>query len=107
MSQRIRAVVLVVACFLALDAHAEEQPAGVLFENVRIFNGTSGQLSGPSHVLVAGNVIKTISSTPIADPAGVTVVRISGNGRTLMPGLERHALAHDAGAAVDRSHDVG
>ena len=78
---------LVVACFLTPGAHAQEQPSGVLFENVRIFNGTSGQLSGPSHVLVAGNVIKAISSAPIADPAGMTVVRISGNGRTLMPGL--------------------
>ena len=78
---------LVVAFFLIPGAHAQEQPSGVLFENVRIFNGTSGQLSGPSHVLVAGNVIKTISSAPIADPAGMTVVRISGNGRTLMPGL--------------------
>ena len=78
---------LVVACVLTPDAHAQEQPSGVLFENVRIFNGTSGQLSGPSHVLVADNVIKAISSAPIADPAGMTVVRINGNGRTLMPGL--------------------
>jgi len=59
----------------------------VLFENVRIFNGTSGQLSAPSNVLVAGNVIRTISLAPIADPAGMTVLRIRGNGRTLMPGL--------------------
>jgi imidazolonepropionase-like amidohydrolase len=72
---------------LTLGLHAEEQSSAVLFENVRIFTGQSGQLSGPSHVLVAGNVIKRISSTPIADPAGMTVVRISGSGRTLMPGM--------------------
>jgi len=36
---------------------------------------------------VVGNVIKTISSAPIADPAGTTVQRIRGNGHTLMPGL--------------------
>ena len=34
-----------------------------------------------------GNVIKTISTTPIADAAGITVRRIRGGGRTPMPGL--------------------
>ena len=78
---------VIMACFLTPGTLAQEQPTGVIFENVRIFNGTSGQLSGPSNVLVAGNVIKAISSAPIADPAGTTVLRIRGNGRTLMPGL--------------------
>lgn len=62
-------------------------PAAVVFENVRIFNGAAGKLSGPSNVLVVGNIIKTISTTPIADPPGATVQRVRGNGRTLMPGL--------------------
>jgi imidazolonepropionase-like amidohydrolase len=79
--------VLVVGCVLAPVAHAQDQPAAVLFEDVRIFNGTSGQLSGLSNVLVVGHVIRTISRAPIADPAGTTVLRIRGNGRTLMPGL--------------------
>ena len=34
--------------------------AAIIFENVRIFDGTSDRLSSPSHVLVIGNVIKTI-----------------------------------------------
>jgi imidazolonepropionase-like amidohydrolase len=79
--------VLVVTSLLTPGAYAQDQPAGVLFENVRIFDGTNGKLSGAANVLVAGNVIRTISSAPIADPAGVTVQRIRGNGRTLMPGL--------------------
>jgi imidazolonepropionase-like amidohydrolase len=37
--------------------------------------------------LVVGNVIRTISSTPIADVTGMTVQRIRGGGRTLLPGL--------------------
>lgn len=65
----------------------EPRPSAVIFENVRVFNGTAGRLSGPSNVLVTGNIIRTISSAPIADPAGTTVVRIRGGGRTLMPGL--------------------
>jgi imidazolonepropionase-like amidohydrolase len=68
-------------------AHAQGVPGGVLFENVRIFDGTSGQLSAPSNVLVLGNIITTISRAPIADPAGMTVQRVRGDGHTLMPGL--------------------
>jgi imidazolonepropionase-like amidohydrolase len=80
--------VLVVAGLSAPVALAQDRPSGgVLFENVRIFNGTTGRLSGPSNVLVVGNVISAIASGPIADPAGVSVQRIRGEGRTLMPGL--------------------
>jgi imidazolonepropionase-like amidohydrolase len=80
--------VLVLGCLSAPVALAQDRPSGgVLFENVRIFNGTTGRLSGPSNVLVVGNVIRTISSASIADPAGVNVQRIRGEGRTLMPGL--------------------
>lgn len=61
--------------------------AGVVFENVRIFDGVSGRSSGPSNVLVVGNLIRSITSAPIADPPGTSVQRIQGSGRTLMPGL--------------------
>ena len=83
-------VVVITAVALAAVAWAQAPtpPApAVVFENVRIFDGKSDRLSGASNVLVVGNVIKTISSTPIADPPGATVQRIRGNGRTLMPGL--------------------
>ena len=39
--------------------------AVTLFQNVRIFDGKSGRLPGPSHVLVRGNRIERISATPI------------------------------------------
>jgi len=69
-------------------ARAQAVPPGaVIFEDVRIFDGTSDKLSGPSNVLVAGGLIKTISSAAIADPPGTTVLRVRGGGRTLMPGL--------------------
>lgn len=47
--------------------------AGVIFENVRIFNGTSDRRSAPSNVLVVGNLIQSISTAAIADDA--TTVR--------------------------------
>jgi imidazolonepropionase-like amidohydrolase len=77
-----------VVCLAAPFAFAQDQRSGaVIFENVRIFHGTRGQISGPSNVLVVGNVISKISGAAIADPANMTVLRIPGNGRTLMPGL--------------------
>jgi imidazolonepropionase-like amidohydrolase len=82
---------LVVWCLLtspfALAAEPVAAPTAVLIENVRIFDGTSEQLSAPSNVLVVGNIIAAISPKPIAVPAGEIVTRIKGGGRTLMPGL--------------------
>jgi len=69
-------------------ALAQAPPAtAVIFENVRIFDGTSARLSGPANVLISGNMIRTISAAPIANPPATTVTRISGKGRTLMPGM--------------------
>jgi imidazolonepropionase-like amidohydrolase len=62
-------------------------PQTVLFEGVRIFDGTSDQLSPPSNVLVEGNLIKTISAGPISIAPDRPLIRIQGGSRTLMPGL--------------------
>ncbi len=73
---------------LARAATAEGPPStGVLFENVRIFDGTSEQLSAPSNVLVRGKIIERISTAPIVVAPDAPVTRIDGSGRTLMPGL--------------------
>lgn len=68
----------------AVRAQQVPQPATV-FQNVRIFDGRGGALSGPSNVLVKGNLIERISAAPIAAEPGSTA--IDGGGRTLMPGL--------------------
>ena len=63
--------------------------SGVLFQNVRIFDGISGVLTGPSNVLVRGNLIASLGKERISAD-GATV--IEGGGRTLMPGLiDAHA----------------
>ena len=80
--------ILILGCATAQAVYAQDsQVTGVIIEDVRIFDGRSDRLSAPSNVLVVGNVIRTISSTPIADVAGMKVQRIRGGGRTLMPGL--------------------
>lgn len=81
-----RSIVLVLLCVLAIPVNAQTPaPEATVFQNVRIFNGKAGRLLGPSHVLVRGNRIERISSTPIAADTGTVV--IEGGGRTLMPGL--------------------
>src|SRR5262245_50971379 len=85
---RVLGALVIFLCATVEAAHSQSnQPAAVVFENVRIFNGISDSLSGPSNVLVVSNVIKTISTAPIADPPATSVTRILGGGRTLMPGL--------------------
>ena len=64
--------------------HLSHPDSRVLFQNVKVFDGTSGQLSGPSNVLVHGNIIEKIDTGKIA-AEGAQV--IDGGGRTLMPGL--------------------
>lgn len=64
-----------------------EHPTTVLFDNIRIFDGTSARLSSPANVLVRGNKIVQISSDPIRVDRGANTRIIQGEGRTLMPGL--------------------
>ena len=64
-----------------------QQTSGVLFENVRIFDGQSEQLSAPSNLLVVGNQIQSIDTQPLPIPVDLDLTRINGEGRVLMPGL--------------------
>jgi imidazolonepropionase-like amidohydrolase len=80
--------VLALAVSLVASAAAQAPPpTAVLFDNVRIFDGKSASLTGPSNVLVRGNRIERISTTPISPDAAKGATIIDGGGRTLMPGL--------------------
>lgn len=83
-----RALALLAALILAPAAPlaAQEAPAAeVVFTNVRVFDGTADALSGPTTVVVRGNVIAAIG--PEAAPASPEATVIDGTGQTLMPGL--------------------
>ena len=69
---------------------AQQPPAtgnATLFLNVRVFDGKSSVLSPPSSVLVKGNTIERISTSPIDAGAIGNVTVVNGGGRVLMPGL--------------------
>jgi imidazolonepropionase-like amidohydrolase len=86
----LRLSLLAVALLPALLAQAAEPPPPAappetVFRNVRVFDGHSTALSGPTTVLVRGNTIAAIGAGAAATGSGATV--IEGGGRTLMPGL--------------------
>ncbi|MEX2482861.1 MAG: amidohydrolase family protein [Gammaproteobacteria bacterium] len=60
--------------------------SGILFTNVRIFEGTSAALE-PAEVLVQGNRIKTVATGGERVPRRGAAEVIDGGGATLMPGL--------------------
>ncbi len=87
-----------------------EGGAVTVFQNVRIFDGKSGLLSAPSHVLVRGNSIERISATPIATDRRADTVLIDGAGRTLMPGLidnHWHTMLVRPTPAMAMASDIG
>ncbi|WP_309145050.1 MULTISPECIES: metal-dependent hydrolase family protein [unclassified Bradyrhizobium] len=91
---------------IALLPAQAQQDGGVLFQNVRIFDGRNGALSGPSNVLIRNNKIEKISTGPIAADAQV----IAGDGRVLMPGLidaHWHALLVRPTPAAVMASDIG
>src|SRR5262249_30086477 len=67
--------------------HTPSKGSVTLFQNVRVFDGKSDDLSPPSFVLVRGNTIEKISTSPIPTDRRADTVLIDGAGRTLMPGL--------------------
>jgi imidazolonepropionase-like amidohydrolase len=91
----------ILAFGVSFSARAQQQaaPSGVLFENVRIFDGTATRLSVPSNVLVVGNSIKSTSTGSISTDGLQGITTIAGNGRTLMPGMI-DAHAHIMMAAI-------
>ena len=63
------------------------QPSAALFENVRVFDSRAAKRGGPANVLIVGNKINKISDEPIEAPDGAKLIKVRGDGRTLIPGL--------------------
>jgi imidazolonepropionase-like amidohydrolase len=98
------------ASIWAASAHAQERSSVVVFENVRIFDGTHPQLSASSSVLIRGNVIEKISTGSIPTDRSADTKIIAGGGRVLMPGLidaHWHATMVRATPAQLLSSDLG
>jgi len=98
------------ASIWAASADAQERFAVTVFENVRIFDGTHLSLSAPSNVLIRGNIIEQISTSPIPTDRRADTQIIAGGGRVLMPGLSDvhwHAMLVRPTPAQLLSSDIG
>jgi imidazolonepropionase-like amidohydrolase len=103
-------LLLVCAALLAAPTRLIAAPGVVLFQNVRIFDGRSATLSGPSHVLVRGNKIEKISAQPIPTDRRADTRLLDGGGRVLMPGLidaHTHILFSTVPLQTMLTEDVG
>jgi imidazolonepropionase-like amidohydrolase len=99
-----------VAAIWATSVDAQERSAVTLIENVRIFDGTHPSLSVPSSVLIRGNIIEKISTSPIPTDRRADTQIIAGGGRVLMPGLidaHWHATMVRTTPAQLLSSDIG
>ncbi|MCB2106097.1 MAG: amidohydrolase family protein [Rhodobacteraceae bacterium] len=65
---------------ISISVHAD-----VLIENVTLIDGTGVPARANTNVLVTGDTITEISTSPIAIPAGAA--RVDGTGKYLIPGL--------------------
>ena len=82
---RVRLLLAVLFLGLSVGSRAEDASAHeILFQDVRIFDGTSEQLSPPTRLLVRGNHIAAIGDDIAFSPQAQV---IDGRGHTLMPGL--------------------
>ncbi len=78
-----------------------------LFSNVRVFDGRSAQLRGPTNVLVRGNRIAAIGPSVAGSDSARS---IDGSGRTLMPGLidaHAHIMLAELPQAALVTADIG
>lgn len=73
-----------IAMVLPAKAQEETPTVPVLFTNVNVFDGVNEALIENANVLIEGNLIKQVSTEPLAVTGGRV---IDGGGRTLIPGL--------------------
>jgi imidazolonepropionase-like amidohydrolase len=114
MDRVCRLFVVLFCGIFAFSLHAQESPAArpvpvTLFQNVRVLSRT-GELSAPSNVLVRGNVIERISTSPIPTDRSANTKIIECNGRTLMPGLidaHTHIMMASIPQIVALTADIG
>lgn len=93
---------------LSGTAQAQATTAEVVFRDVRVFDGTSDRLSGPTTVVVRGNTIASIG--PQAGPEASDATVIDGRGRTLMPGMidnHVHMMFNSLSPAAMAAPDMG
>jgi imidazolonepropionase-like amidohydrolase len=98
-------LILLFACLLN-NAFAQKT---ILINNVQIFNGRDEKTT-IGHVLIVGNLINKISTTPIPTNKSADVQIIDGRGKFLMPGLidaHVHTMMESIPMQVAMMADIG
>ena len=111
MWHHLKTALLALMCFSTSMATSAESPApaaprGVLFEDVRVFDGTAGQLSEPVQVLVVGNrsYRQRVGAAVIADSPDA--VRTRAREQLALGASQIKLMAGGGVASSDDSLDV-
>jgi len=86
-STRLVILIALLAVSSPNSGFAQSPEGTVLFQNVRVFDGKSNELSSPTNVLVRGNKIEKITAESIPTDRSADTTIVNGDGRILMPGL--------------------
>jgi len=86
-STRLVILIALLAVSSPNSGFAQSPEGTVLFQNVRVFDGKSNELSSPTNVLVRGNKIEKITAENIPTDRSADTTIVNGDGRILMPGL--------------------
>lgn len=96
------------AMLQSTSVQAQPTTTEVVFRDVLVFDGTSDRVSGPTTVVVRGNIIAAIG--PNAEAQGADATVIEGRGRTIMPGMidnHVHMMFNSLSPAQMTSPDMG
>jgi imidazolonepropionase-like amidohydrolase len=85
-NKTIQTMKAILSALLLLGAFCASAQTTILINNVQIFNGTDEKLT-TGNVLIQGDSIAKISTSPIPANKSANVTIIDGKGKFLMPGL--------------------
>ncbi len=80
----MRFLFLIISVFWTVSVASAQEQSRTLITNVNVIDGMNEARIENANVLIEGNLIKTVSTDPIASDGAIV---IDGGGRTLMPGL--------------------
>ena len=102
----MKKLIAIAGIMISIGAGAQKT---ILINNVQIFNGVDEKII-TGNVLIVGNLVTKISTTPIPTNKSANTTIIDGKGKFLMPGLidaHVHTMMESIPAQLAMVSDIG